>query len=93
MLLPLSTENVRALSLENHMALAVVRSGNGDRDQVVWLLRAIYLAVYMRGETASGSDPDLYRGEEMRMLAVKHMAEGEHPVDVAASFAARGVNH
>ncbi|KVP63776.1 hypothetical protein [Burkholderia ubonensis] len=63
-LLPLSTEKVRALSLENHMALAVVRSGNGDCDQVVCLLRVVYFAFFMRGETASGSDLDLYRRAE-----------------------------
>ncbi|OJA48915.1 hypothetical protein BGV68_26395, partial [Burkholderia ubonensis] len=57
-------EKVRALSLENHMALAVVRSGNGDCDQVVCLLRVVYFAFFMRGETASGSDLDLYRRAE-----------------------------
>ena len=64
MLLPLSTVKVRSLSLENHMALAVVRSGDGDCDQVVCLLRVVYLAFFMRGETASGSDLDLYRRAE-----------------------------
>ncbi|WP_076904202.1 hypothetical protein [Burkholderia pseudomallei] len=64
LLLPLSTEKVRALSLENHMALAVVRSGNGDCDQVISLLRVVYLAFFMRGETASGADLDLYRRAE-----------------------------
>lgn len=37
MLLPLSTEKGRSLSLEHHMALAVVRSGSGDCDQGVCL--------------------------------------------------------
>jgi hypothetical protein len=64
MLLPLSTEKVRALSLENHLALAVVRSGNGNCNQVVCLLRIVYLAFYMRNETDSGSDLDLYRRAE-----------------------------
>ncbi|CAG9257915.1 hypothetical protein BDI4_570016 [Burkholderia diffusa] len=41
MLLPLSTEKVRSLSLENHMALAMVRSGNGNCDQVICLLRVV----------------------------------------------------
>lgn len=53
MLLPLPTQKVQALSLENHVALAVVRSGNGDCDQVVCLLRVVYLAFFMRNETAS----------------------------------------
>ncbi len=64
MLLPLSTEKVRSLSLENHMALAMVRSGNGDCDQIVCLLRVVYLAFFMRSETASGFDVDLYRRAE-----------------------------
>ncbi|WP_367032816.1 hypothetical protein R0290_00145 [Burkholderia semiarida] len=64
MLLPLSTEKVRSLSLENHMALAVVRSGNGDCDQIVSLLQVVYLAFFMRSETESGSDLDLYRRAE-----------------------------
>lgn len=75
MLLPLSTEKVRALSLEHHLALAVVRSGNGDCDQVVCLLRIVYLAFYMRGETASGSDLDLYQRAETVLDACIARAE------------------
>lgn len=75
MLLPLSTEKVRSLSLENHMALAVVRSGNGDCDQVICLLRVVYLAFFMRGETASGSDFDLYRQAEAVLDACIARAE------------------
>ncbi|WP_175905709.1 hypothetical protein [Burkholderia seminalis] len=75
MLLPLSTEKVRSLSLENHMALAVVRSGSGDCDQVTCLLRVVYLAFYMRSETASGSDVDLYRRAETALDACIARAE------------------
>ncbi|ARK42110.1 hypothetical protein [Burkholderia pseudomallei] len=75
MLLPLSTEKVRSLSLENHMALAVVCSGNGDCDQVVCLLRVVYLAFFMRSETASGSDLDLYRRAESVLDACIARAE------------------
>ncbi|WP_321967681.1 hypothetical protein [Burkholderia cepacia] len=75
MLLPLSTEKVRALSLENHMALAVVRSGKGDCDQVTCLLRVVYLAFFMRSETTVGSDPDLYRRAETALDACVARAE------------------
>jgi uncharacterized protein (UPF0248 family) len=75
MLLPLSTEKVRSLSLENHMALAVVRSGNRDCDQVVCLLRVVYLAFFMRNETASGSNLDLYRSAEAVLNACITRAE------------------
>ncbi|WP_244136578.1 hypothetical protein [Burkholderia sp. BCC0405] len=79
MLLPLSTEKVRSLSLENHMALAVVRSGNGDCDQVTCLLRVVYLAFYMRNETASGFDLDLYRRAEAVLDACIARAECDEP--------------
>ena len=68
-LLPLSTEKVRSLSLGNHMALAGVRSGNGDYDQVVCLLRVVYLSLFMRSETASGADLDLHRRAEAALDA------------------------
>ncbi|WP_175947863.1 hypothetical protein [Burkholderia pyrrocinia] len=79
MLLPLSTEKVRSLSLENHMALAVVRSGNGDCDQVTCLLRVVYLAFYMRNETASGLDLELYRRAEAVLDACIARAERGEP--------------
>ncbi|WP_176000859.1 hypothetical protein [Burkholderia vietnamiensis] len=75
MLLPLSTEKVRSLSLEHHMALAVVRSGSGDCDQVVSLLRVVYLAFFMRSEAASGSDLNLYRRAEAVLDACIARAE------------------
>lgn len=79
MLLPLSTEKVRSLSLENHMALAVVRSGNGDCEQVICLLRIVYLAFFMRHETAYGSDFDFYRRAEAVLDACIARAECGEP--------------
>ncbi|WP_321791869.1 hypothetical protein [Burkholderia pyrrocinia] len=79
MLLPLSTEKVRALSLEHHMALAVIRSGSGNCDQVISLLRIVYLAFFMRSETASGSDLDLYRRAEAVLDASITRAERGGP--------------
>ncbi|WP_082750729.1 hypothetical protein [Burkholderia sp. MSMB0856] len=79
MLLPLSTEKVRSLSLEHHMALAVIRSGNGDCDQAICLLRIVYLAFFMRSETASGSDLDLYRRAEAVLDACIARAERGEP--------------
>ncbi|MCW3540522.1 hypothetical protein [Burkholderia cenocepacia] len=79
MLMPLSTQKVRSLSLENHMALAVVRSGSGGCDQVVALLRVVYLAFFMRGETVSGSDLGLYRRAEAVLDACIARAECGEP--------------
>lgn len=50
LLLPLSTEKVRSLSLAHHLALAVVRSGNGNWDRVICLLRVVYPSYFMRSE-------------------------------------------
>ena len=69
MLLPLSTEKVRTLSLENHLAFAAVRAGQGDSVQIVKLLRIIYLAFHLRDETASGADLDLCRQAEAALDA------------------------
>ncbi|MPV71349.1 hypothetical protein [Burkholderia sp. BE17] len=78
MLLPLSTEKVRALSLENHLAFATVRAGRGDAEQIINLLRVVYLAFYLREETASGADLDLYRQAEAALDAcVERAKQGE----------------
>ncbi|MGU8077105.1 hypothetical protein [Burkholderia pyrrocinia] len=74
-LLPLPTENVRALSLEQHLALATVGGGHGSEDQILGLLRVIYLAFYLRNETAAGADPDLYKLAEKTMGACIERAE------------------
>ncbi|KVC77765.1 hypothetical protein [Burkholderia ubonensis] len=68
-LLPLSTAKVRSLSLENHLALATVRTGRGDFDQVCRLLRVVYLAYLMRSETAAGVDVEPYRRAEAALDA------------------------
>lgn len=61
------------------MALAMVRSGNGDCDQVICLLRVVYLAFFMRGETTSGSGLDLYRRAEFVLDACIARAERGEP--------------
>lgn len=64
MLLPLSTDKVRSLSLENHLALATIRAGRGNLDQLCCLLRVVYLAFYMRDATLSGIHLEPYRRAE-----------------------------
>jgi hypothetical protein len=69
MLLPLSIGKVRALSLENHLAFATVRAGRGDSGQIVNVLRVVYLAFFLREQTASGAEIDLYRRAEAALDA------------------------
>ncbi|WP_175769874.1 hypothetical protein [Burkholderia cenocepacia] len=76
MLLPLSSDKVRSLSLENHLALATVRAGRGEFDQICCLIRVVYLAYFMRGETAAGTDIEPYRRAEAALdVCIKR---GEH---------------
>ncbi len=63
-LLPLQTDIVKSLSLENHLALAAVRSGQGGSDQISCLLRVTYLAFFMRDATRIGTDPEPFRQAE-----------------------------
>ncbi|QTO23045.1 hypothetical protein [Burkholderia seminalis] len=78
MFLPLPTEKIHALSLENHLALATVRGGRGDLDQVICLVRVVYLAFYLRDATSTGTDLDLYRRAEAALNAcVTRVDRGE----------------
>jgi hypothetical protein len=47
MLLPLPAATVRKTSLENHLALVAMRTGNGSVDQMSCLLKATYLAWFL----------------------------------------------
>jgi hypothetical protein len=69
MLLPLPSGSVRALSLENHVAFAAVRTGRGGSEQIVHLVRVLYLAFFLRDEMAVGADLGLYRQVEAALDA------------------------
>jgi hypothetical protein len=72
----LPATKVRALSLENHLAFAVVNARQGSHEQVGRLLRMMYLAYYLRNETASDGDTELYRQAE---AALDHCIERSVP--------------
>ncbi|WP_254616793.1 hypothetical protein [Burkholderia metallica] len=78
-LLPLPTEKIRALSLENHLALTTVRAGRGEFDQICCLIRVVYLAYFMRGETAAGKDLESYRCAEAALDACIKRIEQDQP--------------
>jgi hypothetical protein len=69
MLLPMSTERVRALSLEYHLALATVCAGRGDAEKVIHLFRTVYLAFLLRDDITSAADIKLYRNAEAALDA------------------------
>ncbi|HGY5507536.1 hypothetical protein [Burkholderia territorii] len=43
----MSAAHVRAISLENHLALATIRSGHGTSETMIALLRVLYLGYFM----------------------------------------------
>lgn len=53
MLLPLPPGDARAISLENHLALAAMRSGHGNADLMLCLLKAMYMTYFLH-EAAYG---------------------------------------
>ncbi len=77
--MPLSTAKVRSLWLENHLALSTVRAGSGDFDQICCLIRVVYLAYFMRGETAVGDDVQPYRQAEAALDACIKRIEQDQP--------------
>ncbi|MGN5643414.1 hypothetical protein [Burkholderia multivorans] len=77
-MLPLPPAKVRDTSLENHLALVVVNAGEGGNDQMSCLLRVVYLAYYLRDETASGADVRLYRQAEQALNTCIERAVQSH---------------
>lgn len=76
------------MSLENHLALAVVRAGAGSDTQMGRLLRVVYLAWYLR-EACPGVDIDLFRQGERaldgcieRSVPGREWALQEHEQDI-----------
>jgi hypothetical protein len=56
MLLPLPTGRSRALSLEHHLALTTIAQGHRNVDAAACLLKALYMAFYLREEMPAGAD-------------------------------------
>ncbi|MBJ9698334.1 hypothetical protein I5699_35270 [Burkholderia cenocepacia] len=63
-LLPLQVTHVRAISLENHLALAAIRSGQGTHETMIALLRVLYLGYFLVEPDVSDSDLALFLGAE-----------------------------
>lgn len=60
-LLPLSATRARSISLENHLALATMRSGNGNVHQMSCLLKAVYLSHFLRDAVQADVHLDAFR--------------------------------
>ncbi len=64
MLLPLPTAKVRAMSLENHLALAILCRGQGNVEQIFYLLRVVYLTYFLRDTADQEGGIDMFRAAE-----------------------------
>lgn len=64
MLLPLSRRAVDKMSLANHLALSVCRSGAGNVALLNDLVSVVYLTYYIQQEGLGDVPPDLYRRAE-----------------------------
>ncbi|PRE01356.1 hypothetical protein C6Q17_18560 [Burkholderia contaminans] len=60
----MSAAHVRAISLENHLALATIRSGHGTSETMIALLRVLYLGYFIVEPDVSDSDLALFLAAE-----------------------------
>ncbi|WP_438392088.1 hypothetical protein [Caballeronia sp. DA-9] len=67
MLLPLPVTKVRSMALENHLALATLRSGHGGSQQMLCLLKVVYLAYFLREKGRQGGEIELFRAAELAL--------------------------
>ncbi|MBN3808530.1 hypothetical protein G3N97_05365 [Paraburkholderia sp. Ac-20347] len=58
---------MRSISLENHLALATMRSGNGTPDTMVSLLRVLYMTYFLCGMDCPEQDFALFLEAELAL--------------------------
>lgn len=78
-MLPLPSDKVRALSLEAHIALSVLRRGHGEAMQIGCLAKTLYLAYFMRDITPSGAEIEQFQIAELIVEdSINRAFRGEH---------------
>ncbi|WP_244137139.1 hypothetical protein [Burkholderia pyrrocinia] len=76
--MPLPTAHVRAISLENHLALAAIRSGHGTSEAMVALLRVLYLGYFIVAPDVSDADLALFlEAESVLEQSVEAAGDGQ----------------
>ncbi|NTZ08195.1 hypothetical protein [Burkholderia metallica] len=68
MLLPLTAAVARKKSLEYHLALASLQSGNGTADAVSKVFQTIYLAYFVHEAVVGRRDLDQFRAAEAAVV-------------------------
>ncbi|MDF3086380.1 hypothetical protein [Burkholderia sola] len=69
MLLPLPAAAARKRSLEHHLALALLQSGNGTSDAVSKVFQTIYVAYFVHEATVGRHDLEQFRVAETAVVA------------------------
>ncbi|WP_412023488.1 hypothetical protein [Burkholderia cepacia] len=77
MLLPMSASVVRKLSLENHVMLAALKAGQGNKDAMVSLLRVLYMTWFLSEKTEPVTDvATLLDVESSLEISIEAAAQG-----------------
>ncbi|WP_232454616.1 hypothetical protein [Burkholderia ubonensis] len=76
MLLPLPAGVARKISLENHLALATIRTGHGTPDAMIALLRVLYMTYFMLEKDVSDADLESFRDVETALDESIRAADG-----------------
>lgn len=66
---PFQAKDIRALSLENHLALAAMRFGHGNQDHLSRLARTVHLAFFLQNMMRPNEDIEPYRRAEAALNA------------------------
>jgi hypothetical protein len=83
MLLPLAAHVARQKSLEHHLALATLRSGEGGRDTVGRLFHSIYVAYFVHEATTGRVDLDVFRAAEAALQGSAVRGKGNGVCDIS----------
>ncbi|RQZ59627.1 hypothetical protein [Burkholderia sp. Bp9004] len=85
MLLPLSAAVARKKSLEHHLALTSLQSGNGTADAISKVFQTIYLAYFVHEATVGRHDLDQFRVAEAAVAECAVAAKKTGAFEIPAS--------
>lgn len=81
--LPLPDAVVRAISLQNHLALETMRSGHGASLHATFLFRAVYLTYLLRDTIEPNCEIEVFQEAESALCQCSHRAEASGSYELA----------
>ncbi|CAB5305257.1 hypothetical protein IST455A_05835 [Burkholderia multivorans] len=85
MLLPLPAATVRATALQNHLALEVLRCGQGTSIHLTYLFRAVLLTYLLRDKIKECCDLEVFQSAEAALLRCSLRANRGEPRQLSES--------